>query len=406
MQGRRARVSSCVRLLGLLLAGLLGSCGTGEPDDTVVVKREDLVLGVDVTGTLRAVETRSYGAPVVGDVWDFKITFMAPEGAEAKAGSVVLRFDTGDLEHKLDEKLNEQKAVEKELDKRGSDAELARRDAELRLAEVSAKVRKAELAVAVPADLQNALELRAARLDLELARKEDRSVRERNRHAAHVDDVELAGLRERRDRARQRVTELRAQLGEMQVKTARAGTVIYRVLRNDEKKKVGGSTWRGESVLEVAGLGDMLGAGEIDEADSSRVAVGQRVHLRLDAHPDQEWTGTVKTVQQTVQRTSAKNPLKVVRLDLALDRADAMRMRPGMRFRGQVETGRAPAVLVVPSEAVFLGPAGAMAYRRRAGGFDAVPVKLGRRSRERVEVVAGLAEGDVVSRREPEKTRP
>ncbi len=389
--------------LGVCLVAL--SCAAGEPDDTVAVKREDLVLGVDVTGTLKAVETRSYGAPVLGDVWDFKITFMAPEGVDAKAGSVVLRFDTGDLEHKLDEKLNELKAVEKELEKRASDAELARRDAELRLAEVAAKVRKAELAVAVPPDLQNAIELRTARLDLELARKEDRAVRERNEHAAHQDGVELAGLRERRDRARQRVTELKAQIGEMQVKTTRPGTVIYRTSWDGEKKKVGGSTWRGDVVLEVAGLGEMEGAGEVDEADSSRVTVGQRVRLRLDAHPDQEWTGKVKSLVQTVQRASAKNPLKVMRLELALDKGDPVRMRPGMRFRGQVETGRATSVLVVPSEAVFLGPAGPIAYRRRTGGLDAVAIKVGRRSRERVEVVAGLAEGDVVSRREPEQVR-
>ncbi len=392
------------RLLGLALVAL-SACAPGEPEDTVVVKREDLVLGVDVTGTLKALETRSYGAPVLGDVWDFKITFMAPEGVDVKAGAVVLRFDTGDLEQKLEGKLNELKAVEKELEKRASDAELAKRDAELRLAEVGAKVRKAELAVAVPPDLQNALELRTARLDLELARKEDASARDRNLHAAHLDEVELGGLRERRDRSRQRVEELRKQIGEMQVKTARPGTVIYRTNWDGEKKKVGGSTWRGEVVLEVAGLGEMLGAGEVDEADSSRVTVGQRVRLRLDAHPDQEWTGKVKSLVQTVQRASPKNPLKVMRIEVSLDKGDPMRMRPGMRFRGQVETGRAAAVLVVPSEAVFLGPAGPMAYRRRTGGLDVVPVKVGRRNRDRVEITSGLVEGDVVSRREPEQAR-
>ncbi len=81
----------------------------------------------------------------------------------------------------------------------------------------------------------------------------------------------------------------------------------------------------------------MEAEGDIDEADAGRVAVGQRVTFRLDAHPDDVFTGRVRSIGGSVQSRSERNPLKVVRLEIDLDRTDPQRMRPGMRFLGTIE---------------------------------------------------------------------
>src|SRR5947209_19084166 len=62
------------------------------------VTRGDLVTGVDVTGTLAALDSGSFGPPQLNDVWDFKIAMMAPEGSETKMGQPVLGFDTTELQ--------------------------------------------------------------------------------------------------------------------------------------------------------------------------------------------------------------------------------------------------------------------------------------------------------------------
>ena len=72
-------------------------------------------------------------------------------------------------------------------------------------------------------------------------------------------------------------------------------------------------------------------------------------------------------------------------------------MRPAMRFRGEIETGRIPGVLLVPRDAVFLRDAGPVVWARRALGWREVRVTLGRSNRTQVEVVSGLAPGDRVS---------
>jgi multidrug efflux pump subunit AcrA (membrane-fusion protein) len=141
--------------------------------------------------------------------------------------------------------------------------------------------------------------------------------------------------------------------------------------------------------------------GEVDEADASRVAAGQKLSLRLDAHPDEEFGGTVSNIWGTVQRKSWRNPVKVVRLDIGLDRTDVRRMRPGMRFRGTIEIERVQEALVIPIEAVFSGDGGPTVYRKTFMGYDRVPVRLGRRNDNDVEVLEGLRDGDRVSRTEP-----
>jgi len=54
-------------------------------------------------------------------------------------------------------------------------------------------------------------------------------------------------------------------------------------------------------------------------------------------------------------------------------------------------------VLVAPREAIFLRPAGPVAWVRRGGGYVETPVRLGRRNKTLVEILSGLAEGDLVS---------
>ncbi|MES1211881.1 MAG: hypothetical protein ABUL63_06060, partial [Acidobacteriota bacterium] len=97
-------------LLGLILAaGLFGlwafagrSAG-GVEDDWAEVTHEDLVTGVEVAGTLSAVESAALGPPQVEEMWNFKIAFMAPEGTEVRQGQPVLGFDSSELENKLQE---------------------------------------------------------------------------------------------------------------------------------------------------------------------------------------------------------------------------------------------------------------------------------------------------------------
>jgi multidrug efflux pump subunit AcrA (membrane-fusion protein) len=150
-------------------------------------------------------------------------------------------------------------------------------------------------------------------------------------------------------------------------------------------------------VIEIPDLTRMKAEGDVDEVDAGRVAVGQRVSLRLDAHPDEEFQGTITSAGRTVQlKRGTQDPLKVLRVEIKLDRTDPAKMRPGMRFQGTIELGRVKNAVLIPRDAVFLGPDGPFVHRRGAVDVDPVPVKLGRENDRFVEVLKGLEAGDRV----------
>jgi hypothetical protein len=392
----------------LLAAGLaavaaavwMGAAATGGGDG-LAVERRDLVLEVAVTGALAAVRSDVLGPPQIPETWNYKIAYLAPEGAEVEAGTPVVRFDPAELERALLAAVADRDAAAAELAKERTDLERRRHDAELGLAEARARLRRAELKVAVPPELASAHELTAARLDLDLARREVASLAERLAQLDRQGAAELAALAERRDRAAARVAEKRDGIERMTVRAPRDGTVVWAGGRRGEKKKVGDQVWQMESVVEIPDLRRMRGEGEVDEADAGRVAAGQPVTLTLDAHPDVDFRGRVSAVHRVVARRSRADPGKVVRLDLELAETDTSRMRPGMRFQGAIEIERAAAALVAPAAAVFGDAGGAVVFRRALFGAAEVRPAVGRRNAEWVEILGGLAPGDRLAVRPP-----
>jgi multidrug resistance efflux pump len=336
-------------------------------------------------------------------MFDFTISMMAPEGEEVGSGTPVLAFDTSDLERQLRDLQTRAEQAAKNLERLDRNLEQQRLGLELRLAQAEANVRQAELQVDVPEDLSSARELEKARLDLQLAQIEVESVKAQIAAAEESARAQRAVLEGNRLRAERNVAELQETMEQMTVRAPRSGTVIYVADRQGQKKKVGDSAWRNEEIIELPNLRSLIGRGEVNEPDAGRIAEGQPFRIRLDAHPDVEFTGTVDAISRAVQRKSfSRNPLKAVGVALEFDETDPTRMRPGMRFRGTIETERIAGSLLIPSSAVFPSPDGPIVYRSTLVGYEAVPVTLGRRNATMVEVVDGLQAGDLVAETNPE----
>lgn len=381
----------------------LGCAVQDAPTDWVTVQRGELALGVEVTGELEAVDSDSLGPPLVPGIGEFKVARMAPEGLTIEKGQPALGFDTSDLTRKLEEKQNERAAVAAEIGKKLADAALARKDEELNIAETAGKLRKAELKAERSLDLTGSLELQLAKLDFELAKKEIAYQQARARAQQQQDRDDLAALHFREQEAERRVSEIQNALPQLNVTAPRTGTVIYVTNWNNQKKKVGDAVWRGEKILKTAALDRMRGRGQIDEADVSKLALEQHVTLRLEAYPDVEYTGTIRDIGRLVERQAPDNPRRIVRTLVDVDQSEPARMRPGMRFRGTAETEHIKNALLIPVSAVFLTEQGPVAYRRSRLGSEPVRLTLGKSNAEYAEVVAGLSEGDEVTRARPEE---
>ncbi len=407
-----------IALAGLAWANRSASA-PASPRDWAVVERGDLVTTIPVSGELQAVTSTMLGPPQIPDTWEYKIADLAPEGRSVPAGTPVVRFDTAELERRLIEKSAERDSAEQEIAKKRTELALARGEAEVALAEAEARQRKATLEAQVPPDLSSRIELEGAKADLALADKEVAYRRERLRQEARSGAAELGALSDKRDRAAARVREAQQSIEKMTVRAPRAGTVIYVADRNGQKKRIGDSCWQMQKVVELPDLGRMSARGEVSEADVGRLAAGQKVRIALDALPDLPVVGRLDSVDRAVREERGKDRSegKVIALDVSLpgtlpgasgaategspgNAALAGRLRPGMRFRGAIEIARVPGLLLVPAESVFPSARGPRVLRRTTWGFEEVFPKLGRRTPEAFEVLAGLRSGDAVARRD------
>jgi HlyD family secretion protein len=384
----------------LLAAGCAEVAATEET--WVPVTSDDLVLEVDVTGTLKATRASPIGPPGIPDMWDFKIVKLANEGSEVKHGEPVLSFDVSELQRQLAERTSERDQAAQEILKKRIDQDLARREGELKVAEAEAVFRKAELKADLPAQYTAAIEVKLAQLDLDAARDELEAAKRRLSYQLKLGEAELAYLRDRHARATDRVQRLEQGIKLMTVTSPVNGLVVHKSNWRGDKKKIGETCWAGDACVEVVDISQMLGNGEVEETESARVKLGQPVRFRLEALPEVEWRASVGALRPTVYRQSPRTPLKVIGVDLTLEKTDR-RMRPGMQFRGRIETGRVPHAVLVPLEAVFTRPEGPIAFRRTPVGHEVVRLQLGKRNLRVAEVVSGLAPGDRVSRRDLEQ---
>lgn len=384
-------------LAGLVALALLAlGPGGDEAPAPVVVKKADLVLTVDVEGELAAVRSTEIGVPPVAEV-DFKIAFLAPEGQSVKKGDSVLRLDTEMLERQLAEKRAEYEEARKKVEQKEVDLAVKLLDLEQQAAQAKAELGRAALKADVPPEVQQRLELEKARLDQRGRERDLENLDAEGRVTRALTGAEVESLRQQRDRAGGRVAALEAAIEKMTIRAPQDGIVVYRPNWRDEKKKVGDSVWFGEVVLALPDLAEMKGDAFVDEADGGPVREGQKATLRLEARSDFDLEGKVAKIARTVRQRTWRTPLKGYRVEIVLAKTDPTFMRPAMRFRGEVETGRVPQVLLVPREAVFLRDAGPVVWVRRALGWSEVPVKLGRSNRREVEVLEGVVEGDRLS---------
>jgi HlyD family secretion protein len=388
----RRRAFLLLLVLGALaFARSLASRSGGE---VVEVTREDLVLSVEIEGTLRAVDSYPLGPPGLRDVWNYRISFLAPEGEDVAAGTPVVSFDASELEKRLVELRAASDTADKEIETKELDVLVRRRADELRLAETTARLEKTRLQLERPSELSAARATKELELDRELAEREAAYLHERRKALDEADGTDLQNLIQQRERARARVQELEENIARMTLLAPRAGTVVHVPDRAGEQKRVGDSVWRQEKVLAVPDLQLMYADGSVDESDAGKIEIGQKVEIRLDAYPEVPFTGRVAAMGKTIQTLSWNSPLRGLKVEVALDETDTTRMRPDMRFRGRIEIERVEKAVLVPLRAIQRLDGRPTVWRVGRLGEAPVPVALGRGNEEKVEALEGLAEGD------------
>ena len=147
----------------------------------------------------------------------------------------------------------------------------------------------------------------------------------------------------------------------------------------------------GQTLFRVTDLSVVWVEADVPEQEISAVRVGQAAQVTLQGFPDAPLVGRTTYVYPTVdeQTRTAK-----IRIQFA-NRGG--RLKPGM-FAEVVLTGAEAAALTVPTDAVLQAGADQLVFVALGEGrFEPRPVKVGRRTRDEIEITGGLKEGEQVA---------
>ncbi len=133
---------------------------------------------------------------------------------------------------------------------------------------------------------------------------------------------------------------------------------------------------------------------QVDEMDVGQLAVGMPAVVTVDALPDVTLTGKVERIGVAASSTGGAVYYPVV---IALDPTDAL-LRAGMSANVTIQVQELTDQLLIPTWAILTDEMTGRPYvlRQTASGVERVNVQLGVRYSGYAQVLSGLSEGDVL----------
>jgi HlyD family secretion protein len=374
----------------------LVSCSRSGKARVVKVVKAPLDIKVHATGQLQSAASFFVGCPSVERVWQYTISFMAPEGKAVKEGDMILTFDAREIMQRLQLKRSDLDTGLKELSRMQLQEQQTREDMALQYEEEKVNKQKAVRKADYPEGLIAPMDLQKRKMELELADLQEKLA---GKHLSN----QTSGMKSRIQVQESKVQLLKAEverlerdIQKMNVLAPKAGLVVYTPNWDGKKKVVGDTCWFGETILELPDLGRMQMKAVILEVQAGRVKVGQPAEVRLDSNPDRVFKGEVISLGRVFRVKSDSQPAIVFDAVVDLSESDPGLMRPGMAAGVNITVSFKKDILQVPEAAIVYSEKGAAVWRKGFLSQELTPVRTGARSSGMVEILSGLAENDAV----------
>ena len=308
--------------------------------DVLTIHRVTLAQGLEVSGTLKAVNTATVKAKVAAELTAVTVR----EGDAVRAGQVVAQLDTTEYDLRLRQAEQQAIAARTQLD-------IAKRQSTNNKALVAQGfISPTALETSLSSEAGAQATLQAALAGVELAKKS---------------------------------------LADTRIATPINGLVSQRLAQPGERVAVDGK------ILEIVDLGSLELEAAVPPENLAALKVGAQAKLTVDGSPEPA-SARVMRINPSAQAGS-----RTVSAYLAV--APSPGLRNGLFARGWIELLKKP-VLAIPVSAVRTDAAKPYAIRVSNGRADPVELTLGLRGRvdgqrdgqDMVEVLAGLNDGDKV----------
>jgi cobalt-zinc-cadmium efflux system membrane fusion protein len=143
-------------------------------------------------------------------------------------------------------------------------------------------------------------------------------------------------------------------------------------------------------LYEIINLETVWCEADIFEKDLTRVKIGQKVRINVSAYPDQYFIGKIFYIASTL------NPdTKTIKILIEIDNR-SKKLKPGMFANTNLVVGQKQDALVIPRNAVLEDEQLHVVFVKEPGGYHRHVVQTGIVSDPFIEILDGLAPGDII----------
>jgi RND family efflux transporter MFP subunit len=179
----------------------------------------------------------------------------------------------------------------------------------------------------------------------------------------------------------------RLQLARTEARSPLDGTVVKRLVSVGEQ--VDGTA--AQPLFQVANVAEVELFGNVPALYLEKIRVGQTLRIATEAFPGKEFAGRVVAISPAVDPSTNVGLVRI-----RIGNGGGL-LRLGMFLTAQLPLQTHAKALVVPPQAVYRDQQGqAHVYRLQGENAEAVAVKLGLETQERVELLAGAQEGETI----------
>lgn len=368
------------------------------------VQKGDFEIVVTTTGELQAEKSLDIKGPEqLGSrnlrFGGIKIQDLVPEGTVVKEGDYVATLNRSDADNTLKDELDKQETLETELLKKTIDTTITLGNLRDQIINLRFSMEEAEITLE-QSKYEPPTTIRQAQISLDKSKRAyEQSTSDYllkvEQAKADIKDIELQLTKQKR-----KVGEMQNVIEQFTVRAPSSGMVIYKREWGGSKRKVGSeiSPWD-PVVATLPDLSSMISKTYVNEIDISKVKVGQRVRLTVDAFPEKSYTGVVTSVANIGEQLP-NTDAKVFEVITKVDGSDPI-LRPSMTTGNQIVTQTFKDVLYIPLETVF-ATEDSIPFVYKKDGTRQVVV-LGESNENDVIVEQGLKSGDKLYLSIPEK---
>ena len=402
-------VAGVVCLAGIAAAGLFmrSQARTGDQAGTqasanMVVKRQDFVRSVRLSGTVEAVEATSIAAPRLAGQNNNSLVIMRliKAGTTVKPGDPLIEFDRQEQIRNALDRRAELTDFEQQIKKRQADENAARATDDSTLMQAQSARERARLELVKNEMLPriNAEKNTLAFEEAEAKLKQQQETYDLKRRAAAAD---IKILEIRRDRSETNMKQAESNAERMRITSPLPGVAVVKTTWKNGGNMVefmeGDEVRPGQPVVEVVNPAVMRVRARVNQADMNDLRVGQTVRVGLDAYPDLTFNGTVDQISPIGQQSSLSPKVRNF-IVLVLVKGAHPNLMPDLTASLDVEFERRPGVLVVPRDVVVREGEHAFVRVQRGGRVERQDVTVGAMNTHEVVVTSGLPEGVTVAR--------